>query len=170
MKKSDLRADTEYAYSTRRNSPYATRVKLIDADKLYTRSRTDPNTWIPSSRTRYYAGSWNSHTHGLLVQQYNPTAKGYVNEEHRSVVAPQHLLCTWAEWKIRTADREEQQKAASLARIEQETRNQANATRANSLLKERGISGAYASPYSSTVSITVPQLIELLERIPTSNA
>jgi hypothetical protein len=165
MKRADLRAGVEYAMSSSRNPTYPVRVKLIDAEKLYFRPRfpQDGPAFLPSRATRYEAGTWNTPRSGLLVQRYNAEAQDYVNEEDRELVAPQHLISTWEDWLVRRAEIEAKQKAASLARTELYARNEANATRANALLKQRDLPGVYASPYSSSISIPVSLLIELLE-------
>jgi hypothetical protein len=165
MKRADLRAGVEYAMSSSRNPTYPVRVKLIDAEKLYFRPRfpQDGPTFLPSRATRYEAGTWNTPRSGLLVQRYNAKAQDYVNEEDRVLVAPQHLISTWEDWLVRRAEIEAKQKADSLARIELYTRNEANAARANTLLTAKGISGVHVSKYSSTASIPVSLLIQLLE-------
>ena len=141
MKKSDLKEGEEYAYSTRRDPYYATRVRLLHIDQLYETTRDSRNGPVtgfkpaPSHITRPKAATlgWNSNSYGYPVED--------VQTGRKFVVDTRNLLSTWEDWLVHREQKQVQERDASERRIAAQAQHEQDVQTIRTLLKERWAPG-----------------------------
>lgn len=171
MKRSEIQAGAEYAYSThKRNSAWATptRVRVVAVDRetpLYSSRRVDAPTF---KTERYQIGV----RRGLVVQEWREarTVRGGLGGQSwreagwgpERVVEPRHLWVPWGEWEERLAADEAASNAAMARQEAREAAQQVRIDHFRSLVPAAALEGVRLEP-GFVSRFSIEELIAIVE-------